>query len=327
MQRRDSVDYTNLLDFTTKSKVGIVGASEGFGYTTLVQLSYVEQVDVRVVCALEIDECLKELNDLGYDQNRVNVCHNLSDIKNADVDAIIVVDDYRLVLECGLTSVVESTGDIEIGTYIAENALSNGINVYMVSKETDSFSGTYFSQLAKENNVVYALANGDQPRNLVDLFSWGSLLGLKIIAAGKSSEYDFIFDNASKKATYTDGKEEYFDLPELESLMVFEGSKTLDARLNLLKDKTNVIAADVCEMNTVSNIIGLAPANPTLSYPIAKTNELADVFIPVEDGGILEKTGVVDVFYQLRDSNEASFAGGVFIVFEIGNNKIGRAHV
>ncbi|MFR5731718.1 MAG: hypothetical protein ACLUD2_06905 [Clostridium sp.] len=30
------------------------------------------------------------------------------------------------------------------------------------------------NQIAAENNAVYALVNGDQPRNLLDLYSWAN---------------------------------------------------------------------------------------------------------------------------------------------------------
>lgn len=316
------MDYTKLLSQNKISKLGIVGASDGFGYTTLVQIRYVKQIDIRVVCALELDECYNALVETGYNESVIKICNNITDIENTNPDDIIVVNDYNLVLECGVTSILEATGNIVIGTDITEKALSKGINVYMVSKETDSFSGPYFNQLAKKNNTVYALINGDQPRNLNDLYSWGQLVGLDIIAAGKSSEYDFVYDKITKNLTYTDGKNEYVEMPDLEKFLNYKDRSTLDARYKLLKDKANVIAADVCEMNTVSNVTGLVPSKNTLSYPIIKTTELADVFIPKEEGGILEKTGVVDVFYQLRETNESSFAGGVFLVFKIENEKL-----
>ena len=85
-------------------------------------------------------------------------------------------------------------------------------------------------------------------------------------------------------------------------------------------------------MNLVSNITGLVPSSPFLSYPIAKTSELANIFIPKEDGGILDRTGVVDVFYNLRGTDEASFCGGEFITVKCDNPKMwdilkGKGHV
>ncbi|PAF23068.1 homoserine dehydrogenase [Terribacillus saccharophilus] len=327
------MDYTKLLDYDKKIKLGIVGASQGFGYTSLVQLKNVNQIDVRIVCSIDIEASYNALIESGYNKEKIVICHNAEEMKRTDESEIIVVDDYKLVLESGISSVLEATGNMDVGTYIAENALTHGINVYMVSKETDSFSGTYFNQLAHENNTVYALVNGDQPRNLVDLYSWGKLLGLNIVAAGKSSEYDFVFDRDSGKLTYTDGKEVYHDKPEIMNAWEYEDTSTLQQRFESLKELTGTIAADVCEINLVSNVTGLLPAAPGLNYPIAKVNELAEIFVPKKDGGILDRSGVVDVFYQLREKNEPSFAGGVFIVFELTNNEImvdllrGKGHI
>lgn len=326
------MDYTKLLDYDKKIKLGIVGASQGFGYTSLVQIKNVEQIDIRIVCSIDIEASYNALIESGYNKEKIVICHNVEEIKSTDESNIIVVDDYKLVLEAGISSVLEATGNIDVGTYIAENALTRGINVYMVSKETDSFSGTYFNQLAHENNAVYALVNGDQPRNLVDLYSWGKLLGLNIVAAGKSSEYDFVFDRESGQITYTDGKEVYYDKPEIKNTWEYEDTNTLQQRYKALKELTGTIAADVCEINLVSNVTGLLPAAAGLNYPIAKANELADIFVPKEDGGILDRSGVVDVFYQLREKHEPSFAGGVFMVFELNNETLvdllkGKGHV
>jgi hypothetical protein len=43
--------------------------------------------------------------------------------------------------------------------------------------------------------------DGDQPSLLIDLVTWGETLGFDILAAGKSSEYDFVFDRTSGRVT------------------------------------------------------------------------------------------------------------------------------
>lgn len=59
-----------------------------------------------------------------------------------------------------------------------------------------------------------------------------------------------------------------------------------------------------------------------MDYPIAKPSELADILIPEEDEGILKKTGVVDVFHNLRGVDEASFAGGEYLIVKCDNAKM-----
>lgn len=318
------MDYTNLLHCSAgkKSKVGIIGATRGYGYTLLAQIPKVKLMALRVICSRHSDECLDVLQEIGYDQGRIVVCEDKAQIERAGEDAILIVSDYRLVLECGITALVECTGNTAVSSDIALAALKKGINVYMVSKETDSVCGPLLNQVAAENGAVYALANGDQPRNLLDLYSWAMLLGLEVVAAGKSSEYDFVWDRETGVFSCTDGSGTSEHLPEMLEHWRYRGTETLAARRKLLEKYTGVISADLCEMNLVSNVTGLVPASPFLSYPIAKASELANIFIPEEDGGILKRTGVVDVFYNLRGTDEASFCGGEFIIVRCENEKM-----
>ena len=328
------MDYTNLwINREGKvSKVGIIGATKGYGYTLLAQIPKVKNMELRVICSRHTDECMNVLKEVGYTEDQIAVCPTEEAIRQAPADAVLIVSDYKLVMECGITAMVECTGNTAVSSDAAITALKKGINVYMVSKETDSVCGPILNQIAAENGAVYALVNGDQPRNLLDLYSWAKLLGLEVICAGKSSEYDFVWNRETADFTYTDGSTPVENLPQLMDCWRYKGRETLDARRSLLEKYLGVISADLCEMNLVSNITGLAPACPFLHYPIAKISELADIFIPEEDGGILTKTGVVDVFYNLRETDEASFCGGEFIIVKCENEKMwdilkGKGHV
>ncbi len=318
------MDYTKLLHENSgkTSKVGIVGATRGYGYTLLAQIPKVKLIDLRVICSRHPEECLEVLREIGYEESKIVFCKDLESVRQAAADAILIVSDYHLVIESGITALVECTGNTAVGSDAALLALKRGINVYMVSKETDSVCGTLMNQVAAENHAIYALVNGDQPRNLVDLYSWAKLLGLEIIAAGKSSEYDFVWDRETGELTYTDGSGASEILPQMIDCWEYQDRNTLAERRKILEKYTEVISADLCEMNLVSNITGLVPASPFLSYPIAKTSELANIFIPEEDGGILKRTGVVDVFYTLRGKDEASFCGGEFIIIKCENEKM-----
>jgi predicted homoserine dehydrogenase-like protein len=327
------MDYTNLSNFTGKmSKIGIVGATRGYGYTLLAQIPKVKNMILRVICSRHPEECLDVLTEIGYNRQAIVTCFSKEEIIKAPKDAILIVEDYHLVIECGITALVECTGNTAVGSEVALLALSNKINVYMVSKETDSVCGPMLNQAAAKNDSIYALVNGDQPRNLLDLYSWAKLLGLEIIAAGKASEYDFVWDRETGDLLYTDGIHQREKLPNLLDCWRYVNTETLKQRYEILKQYTEVISADLCEMNLVSNVTGLVPSSPFLSYPIAKPSELADIFIPEADGGILKKTGVVDVFYNLRGIDEASFCGGEFVIIKCENKKmwdilIGKGHV
>ncbi|RGY95643.1 homoserine dehydrogenase [Clostridium sp. AM58-1XD] len=319
------MDYTNLFKSCEgrKSRVGIIGATRGYGYTLLAQIPKVELMELRLISSRHTDECVEVLTGLGYKEEKIVVCEDKEQIQNAPKDAVLIVKDYRLVVESDITALVECTGNTAVSSDVAVEALKKGINVYMVSKETDSVCGPILNQIAAENNAVYSLLNGDQPRNLLDLYSWGKVLGLEIIVAGKASEYDFVWDPETDEFTYMEGNEKpHENIPGMKEFWHYKDRSTLEGRSRLLEKYIASISADLCEMNLVSNVTGLVPATPQLSYPVAKTSELADIFIPEEDGGILKKTGVVDVFCCLRSPDEASFAGGEFIIIKCENETV-----
>ncbi len=314
------MDFTYLIPKDAKpSRLGIIGATRGYGYTLLSQLRRVPLLQLRVISSRHTDECRAVLEDLGWPSECIVEAANLAEIAAAPEDAVLIVSDYRLVPDCGITSLVECTGNTYVSTAVSLAALNKGINVYMVSKETDSICGPILNQVATRNKAIYSLVNGDQPRNLIDLYSWAKFIGLDVIAAGKASEYDFVFDPDSAAFSYLDYKSE---VPELRDCWRYESVETLKARRALLEQHTDVISADLCEMNLVSNVIGFTPAAPTMNYPIAKISELAEIFVPVEDGGILTKTGVVDVFFHLHGPDEASFAGGEFVIVRCEDEKV-----
>ena len=319
------MDYTTLLKNSSgkKSRVGIIGATRGYGYTLLAQIPKVDSMELRLISSRHTAECIEVLTGLGYDEDSITVCENQEQVRDAAKNAVIIVNDYRLVLESDITALVECTGNTAVSSEVAENALKRGINVYMVSKETDSVCGPVLNHIADQYGTVYSLVNGDQPRNLLDLYSWGKILGLEIVAAGKASEYDFVWNPDTCEFIYMEGEEKPHEImPELREFWHYEGRETLEGRRKVLERYMAVISADLCEMNLVSNVTGLLPADARLNYPVAKISELADIFIPEEDGGILKKTGVVDVFCNLRAPDEASFAGGVFIIIRCGNETV-----
>ena len=93
--------------------------------------------------------------------------------------------------------VVEATGSPEAATVHADAAIKNGRHVVMVSKEADIVVGPLFHRRAKAAGLVYTPVDGDQPCLLMQLIVWARVLGLEILCAGKTSEYDFVYDRAA----------------------------------------------------------------------------------------------------------------------------------
>jgi predicted homoserine dehydrogenase-like protein len=294
-------------------RMALVGPKGGFGRSLLVQCRAIASLEIAALCDIDIEGTLATLASLGFPADATVVCHNAEEVRAARADGrIALVGDHLLLKTVELDIVVEATGHPEVSVQIAENALKRGVHVAMATKETDSVVGPYLNRLALENKVTYTTPDGDQPSNLIGLVTWARVLGFEVIAAGKSSEYDFIYDPAAHTIDYLDQRHEV----SLDACWALgdDIASTLKARSKALSMLPQSATPDYCEMNVVANSIGFVPAADALNYPLARISELADIFVPKEDGGILERTGVVDVFNCLRRPDDVSFGGGVFVI-------------
>ena len=70
-------------------------------------------------------------------------------------------------------------------------------------------------------------------------------------------------------------------------------------------------------MGIVANATGLKPDRASMHAPVARTIELPELFCRREEGGLFAADGTVDIFNCFRRADEASFAGGVFVVVDI----------
>lgn len=57
---------------------------------------------------------------------------------------------------------------------------------------------------------------------------------------------------------------------------------------------------------------------------VARPNELADILVPRDAGGLLSGTKRLDIFNCFRRSDEISFAGGVFAVLRVPDASTGE---
>jgi predicted homoserine dehydrogenase-like protein len=237
--------------------------------------------------------------------------------------AIAVCERVEDLLSLPVEIVVEATGDAEAGARFARAAIEAGIAVAMVTKEAECVVGPILAAKARRAGVAYTLVDGDQPALLIGLVSWARVLGLPIIAAGKSSEYDYVFDTVSGELTWTDRTVAAQGLTELWDLGT-DIAHVLNGRAGVLRVLPRRTTPDLCEMCLVANATGLMPDRPDFHAPFTRTTELPHIYIPKADGGLLRSRGVLDVFNCLRRTEDASFAGGVFIIVELPDEKTGE---
>ncbi|MET8667569.1 homoserine dehydrogenase [Streptomyces tendae] len=295
-------------------RYALTGAGGGFARTLLAQSRRMPGLVPAVLCDRDLPRLRTMLDDLGYDTTQPAECQDTESV--ADTVArggIALVADAALLTAAPWDILVEATGSPADGLAMAEAALAADRHVAMVSKEVDSVAGLHLADLAAARGLVYTTADGDQPANLIGLVTWAELLGLDIVAIGKSTEYDLVHDPEAGTVTQLDTT---VPAPELSGLLELgdDVHATLEARAAAVADLPTGATADYCEMAVVANNTGFRPDTERLHYPVARIAELAEIYRPREDGGVLARDGAVDVFSALRLPGEASFAGGVFVV-------------
>jgi predicted homoserine dehydrogenase-like protein len=155
----------------------------------------------------------------------------------------------------------------------------------------------------------------------MQLVVWARLLGLEILCAGKTSEYDFVYDPAAKRVTSLDRVADGAAVGDFWEFGGRDVRSVVRARAQALASIPQHTVPDLVEMGLVANATGLAPDVPEFHAPIARVPEVADVLVPADLGGILQGPGRVDVFNALRRPDEASFAGGVFVIVRCEDKK------
>jgi len=294
-------------------RYALTGAKGGFSRTLLAQTLKMPRLSAAVLCDLDVPGLRALCLELGFAADRLVECSDAQAVAAAPADAIVLVADVALLPHAQYDILVEATGNPPIGYRTARRAIEAGRHVTMVSKEVDAVSGITLSRLAAKHNVVYTTGDGDQPANLIGWVSWARVLGLEIVAAGKSSEYDLVFNPQAGTITQLD---QTISAPAMGDLLRLGDDipATLAARRAALNGLKTSATADYCEMSVVATNTGMIPDVELLHYPIARTSELADIYALREDGGVLSQEGVIEVFNVLRLPDEASFAGGVFVI-------------
>jgi predicted homoserine dehydrogenase-like protein len=300
---------------------GLAGGGE-FGISLIAQSRRMKGLSIRAVMDRDVARVAKSLGAMGV---AAKICGSAREAKAAwDSGAIAVCGSIDDLLGLPLEILVEATGDAEAGARHAAAAITAGRGVAMVTKEAECVVGPALARRARAAGVPYTLVDGDQPSLLIGLVSRARLLGLPIVAAGKSSEYDFVFDPARKTLTW---RSETIDAPELAAAWQMDG-RDIDAllamRARAMGPLPQRVVPDSCEMCLVANATGFAPDRADFHAPLARPVELPDIYIPRGEGGVLKHSGIIDVFNCLRRPDEASFAGGVFVVVELADTTTGE---
>lgn len=299
-------------------RIALTGANGGYGRTFLAQLPATPEILPAVLVDPDTEGMRAMLAELDLADR--------AEAATTREQAARIAADGGIALVTGLDAIpfevldvlVEACGKVPHGAAYAASALENGTHVVMVSKEVDTVAGVALHARARAAGLSYLPGDGDQPANLLRMLDWVAAVGLDVVAIGKAGEYDLLFDPEAGTVTQAG---EQIDAPALADLLTLgeDVPATLAARAEAVAPLKRAAAADSCEMTVVAMRTGTRADIESMHYPVARIDELADIYAAREHGGLLQADGAVDVFSALRLPGEASFAGGVFAVVRTGD--------
>ncbi|PZR91416.1 MAG: NAD(P)-dependent oxidoreductase [Candidatus Nephthysia bennettiae] len=258
-------------------------------------------VGIRVMAAADLDgqRALAAFTENGWDRDQI--C--LTDVLGEAIDALqagrpVATQDSRLLPQLELEAVVESTGDPGTGAEVAAATIEHGRHAVMLNVEADVVVGPLLAERARQAGAVYTLAAGDQPGAIFEMAEWARTLGFEIVCAGRGT---VLFPD-DRHAT-----------PEKYAEMALRNHMN-PKMYNEFRDGTK----SQLEMVAVSNVLRMPPAVRGMHEPFCGWPELGRVFALRKDGGILERSGVVDMANAVagegRYVHQDKVFPGVFVV-------------
>ena len=254
--------------------IGLAGAGQ-MGTDIVVQLSLMPGVRLGAISEVRLDLAEAALAMAGREQGDIVHTSSSSAVDRAiESSQVAITEDYKALCASGrIDVIIDATGNPNVGTMIALEAMKHGKHVVMLNVEADITIGRFLKAEARKVGVVYSGAAGDEPAATIEIVGFAQSLGFDIVAAGKGKNNALKFDAMP---------EEYEDEARRRNMATrmlvefVDGSKTM------------------IEMVAIANATGLAPDVPGMHGPSATRDELASVLCTKEDGGILSKAGVVD---------------------------------
>lgn len=277
-------------------QVGVVGAGQ-MGEGLIAQMEKIYAMQALVVADVVPGLASRVLQSAGIDQADI--------VETDDPDVALAAIDSGKRIATSNASIASSaapidiacevTGIPDVGARVAYDAILAGKHVMQMNVETDATVGYVLNNLAQAAGVVYTLTGGDEPGSTMELFDFATSLGFEVVTAGKGKNNPL--DRSANPTTMEpEAKRKQMNPKMLASFV--DGTKTM------------------VEMTSLANSIGFVPDVRGMHGPKVTPNNLAEVYVPQEHGGVESGTGVVD--YGL------GIAPGVFVVFTTDHPKLAR---
>ncbi len=317
--------YHHLFDQVKEKRTvraGLIGSGH-YGTAVITQARYIPLLEIPIVADVDPQAARIGYRHAGITDDDIALCDNRSDaIRAMESGRSVIVEDPMLLMDIPIDVIVESTGVPEAGARHAHEAIQHGKHVAMINKETDAVIGPILKHLADSAEVVYTPVDGDQHGLLIGLVLWARSLGLEVLCGGKARNNECLYDPEAKtvscgRSTVTVNESEAWALDRIPE---GKAKQYLSARREILATLPKTSNSDLGEMTVAANATGLMPDIPELHLPVLRISEIPEVLCPVEEGGILQTRGAIEIVTCLRDTDAAGLGGGVFIVVSCEND-------
>ncbi|MGJ5045288.1 MULTISPECIES: NAD(P)H-dependent oxidoreductase [unclassified Bradyrhizobium] len=272
-------------------RVALIGAGK-FGSMFLAQVPHVAGLEVPVIIDLDPDRARDACRTVGWSAELIARTNFSPDGSKATGDGIDVV--------------VEATGNPAAGIRHARAAINAGKHIVMVNVEADVLAGPLLAEEARKAGVVYSLAYGDQPALTAELVDWARATGFHVVAAGKGTKYLPAYHDVTP-----DGVWQHYGLTAGEAQSAGMNPQMFNSFLDGTKS--------AIEMAAIANATGLDVPTDGLLFPPCGVDDLPHVLRPRDRGGVLERSGMVEVVSSLERDGRPVFRDlrwGVYVVLE-----------
>lgn len=266
--------------------VGLIGAGQ-MGTDIVAQVQCMKGMEIAVVVDLDYKTAVNAYKIAGYTGEIIET-DNLIDAEKALAEGRkIATTNYRIAIEASKVQVViDATGSPEMGARITLGCIDHKKHIVMMNVECDITVGPILRKMAENAGIVYSLTAGDEPGSIIEVYRFAKALGFKVVAAGK-------------------GKNNPLDIYATPADLM-EKAKARNMSAKMLCEFVDG-SKTMIEMAAVSNATGLVPDVRGMHGPKCNVKDLTKVFCRKDQGGILNKEGVVD--YGIGDINP-----GVFVI-------------
>jgi predicted homoserine dehydrogenase-like protein len=267
-------------------QVGLIGTGQ-MGTDIVAQVQCMVGMEIAVVVDLKTETAVKAYKLSGYTGEFVETDDLATAEKAISEGKKVATTNYKIAIRAAQVQVViDATGSPEMGARVTLECINFKKHIVMMNVECDATIGPILRQMSENAGIVYSLSAGDEPGSIIEIYRFAKALGFKVVAAGKGK------NNPLDIYATPDQWEEKARARNMSAKMLVEfvdGSKTM------------------IEMAAVSNATGLAPDVRGMHGPKCNVKDLTKIFCTKDQGGILNKEGVVD--FGIGDINP-----GVFVI-------------